>query len=291
MIHTLKFFVGNNASFRSGWIFPLLAGLSSLLLVASCSTMMDRTERLTPKKITEITNIATDFIPQKAVWSGFAKTLYVMEANSSYIHIYKDKKRINTIGGLGFADDNFNKLTDITVSTQGNLLALDSFQKKIKKFDSDGQWLENFTIPNISDPSLLAVTREGSVYIFDRTQSEIVILEHDLKTISYRFGRFQFRNPTQLSHARGQVLVYDSGTDQTLFFDTFGNFDQSKEGFWQTDSYNQQYLLEINRVYHPRSNQSFAATRLPWRSFLIAGNSLILLSAKSAAVYEIKYER
>ena len=256
-----------------------------------CSYTNDRIDRFTPTETVEIATFDLDFSPGKVVWSHFDRTAYVTDMSTNTIHVFKEGRKVNILGGLGFNDDSFSRLADITLSIHGQLLALDSFQKKIKLFDRDGRWMENFSLKNVNDPSLITANREGYVFIFDRSQNEIVLLDKDLKTVNQRIGRFQYQSPALLSSNSNNLVLYDKVDRKTYFFDSFGNFDQTKLGYWQTDSYSHHYQLELNRVYHPRSNQFFAISAQPWKSFLIAGNSLILVSNKRVLVCEMRYVR
>ena len=86
-----------------------------ILFLAGCSTIEMQTDR-TPERIIIIHKIQTDFIPQKCLYSSINKTAFVSEKETDIIHIYKNGKKVNTIGGLGFTSSSFNKLADITLS-------------------------------------------------------------------------------------------------------------------------------------------------------------------------------
>ncbi len=100
-----------------------------LFLLFGCSSVELQTDH-SPLQLNIIQKINLGFIPAKCVYSSTERTTFILEENTNYIHIYRNGKKINTIGGLGFENTNFNDLSDITISPDGKLLVLDSFQKK-----------------------------------------------------------------------------------------------------------------------------------------------------------------
>jgi hypothetical protein len=232
-----------------------------------------------------------------------------MGSETNLIQLYKGNNQVNTIGGLGFGESNFNRLTDITVSPHGRLLALDSFQKTIKKFDSDGMWLENYPLRSLNEPLLFDVSHDGMVFIYDRTSNEIVIYDEKLEYIEYRFGKFLLRDPIQLNCTFQHLSVYDKSSDKTYIFDLLGDLQETLNGFWQIDRYTNRYRLTGNMItvftkdHWEKSKQQLRdktdlqpdsiilLSAKPWNSFSVSRGVIKAIADRELLISEIVYER
>ncbi len=253
-------------------IFRLLIFL--VLLLAGCSTIEMQTYKV-PVEINIFQKIQTDFIPQKCLYSSINKTAFVLEKETDMIHIYRNGEKINTIGGLGFTSSSFNKLSDITLSPDGNLLALDSFQKKIKKFDIDGKLIAELNLNNFIEPALFAVGVDETYYIFDNASKEIIITRTFNESNWYTFGKFQFNDPCKISLGKNEITAYDKKKNSTIIFGILGRFQNEVNGNIQIDK-QQQYILKDYYVYHPKSESKFAISTNKWNDFSIEDNVILL---------------
>ncbi|MBW6516096.1 MAG: hypothetical protein K0B81_05705 [Candidatus Cloacimonetes bacterium] len=281
---------------RTNRQFLIIATISLLSLILTlgswgCSYSADRQIRRIPQEMREILTLSLPFTPVKIAYSSLDNSLYVMEPETNMIRIYRDGKYINAVGGLGFSDSNFNRLSDITVSPHGRLLALDSFQKQIKRFDSNGMWIENFHLKNIGEPVLFDVSHDGMVFVYDRTSNEIVILDEKMENIVYRFGKFVFREPVQLHSTFTHVTVYDRSLNTTFIFDNFGKLTEELSGYWQIDRFNNKYRLDVNKISHPATNKEFLLYHKPWSSFYVKSGIIGLITDREIKISEMTYER
>ena len=259
-----------------------------ILFLTACSTIEMQYYRI-PEEINIIQKIKTDFIPEKCLYSSINKTAFILEKEANIIHIYKNGKKINTIGGLGFTSTSFNKLADITLSPDGNLLALDSFQKKVKKFDTDGRWITEFDLKNTNSPTLFDISVDETFYIYDENLKEIIVEKNFDSNNYFTFGKFQFKNPSLLTLTRNFIIVYDKGKKTSLIFDTLGKFIEEKDGKIQYDNL-EEYKLEINDITNIKSNKKFAISVNHWNNFLIKNNFCIILSDSEIWITKLLYE-
>ncbi|MCB5231223.1 MAG: hypothetical protein WCX83_01945 [Candidatus Cloacimonas sp.] len=257
----------------------------------ACSVNTELRVKRHPVDTKEVQSIHLPFRPEKIACSKLDNRLYVWEAGSNQIHLYQDSKRINTIGGLGFGESNFTKLSDITTTFNGRLLALDSFQKKIKKFDSSGMHLETFALNELNNPTLFDISRDGALYIYDATTNEVVIYDDSFKEIIYRFGKFQFVEPSSISVTRYNVTIYDKKTDTTYIHNSFGKLEEKLEGYWQVDNYLQKYQLSNGIIKHNETSKNLQTSATPKRSFFIKDNLIMSISEREATLSEIIYEK
>lgn len=211
-----------------------------------------------------------------------------MEKKTNKIHIFKDGKQINIIGGLGFEKNNFSKLADITLSPDGNLLALDSFQKTIKKFDSTGKWIAELSLENISEPTLFDISIDETLYVFDNNSDEIYIASSFDESSLYSFGKFYLTNPTKLILDKNNLIVSDG--NKTLIFDTFGQFVDELNGNFQFDRF-QMYELKENFIEHKKSGKKFAISPNLWKDFMVQDNYCFLISDNEVWIFSIIYEK
>ena len=245
-----------------------------ILFLTSCSTIEMQSYR-TPESIIVIQKIQTDFIPKKCLYSSISKTAFILEDESNIIHIYKNGKKINTIGGLGFTSLSFNKLADITLSPDGNLLALDSFQKKIKKFDIDGKLITEFNLNGFVEPTLFMVALDETYYIYDNASKEIIITRTFDESDWYTFGKFQLGNPSKINLGKNEITVYDEQKNVTIIFGILGQFQNEIDGNIQIEK-QQQYILKEYFIYYPKSDSKFAISTNKWNDFSIEDNVILL---------------
>ena len=257
-----------------------------ILFLSACSTIEMQTYR-TPENINIIQKIQTDFIPQKCLYSSINKTAFVLEKEADIIHIYKNGKETNTIGGLGFTSSSFNKLADITLSPDGNLLALDSFQKKIKKFDIDGKLIAELNLSNFIEPALFAVAVDETYYIYDNATKEMVITRTFNESDWYTFGKFQLNKPSKISLGKNEITIYDEQKNTTIIFGILGRFQNEIDDNIQIEKQHQ-YILKDYFIYHPKSESKFAISINKWNDFSIEDN-VILLSDNEIWIGKLTY--
>ena len=109
-----------------------------ILIIWGC-TNLEFSRQYQPQEFQVLQEFDLDFVPDKCIYLDVDNILFALQKNSNQIYIFRDGAQINIIGGIGSEAAKFNQLCDIALSPDGKLLALDSFQKKIKKFDKDGK--------------------------------------------------------------------------------------------------------------------------------------------------------
>lgn len=259
--------------------------LITCLLVGSCSFIQ---QRYLPRDFIELQTISTSYKPDKALYLPERKILFVMEKVNSQIYVYKNWQLINIIGGLGFASNEFNRLNDIAISPDGSLLTLDSFQKKIKKFDPEGNWITEIDLEFMMQPLLFAVAGDETFYIYDGKTGEIVSYKGELAE-NYHFGRFDLEEPLQISLSR-DLLVLPQSAGTTRIFDTLGQFLDEYDDFIQIDM-NNYFILHDYYIEVVDTAQKIATSVKPWRSMLIQNNYITVLNEYGIKIIRIVYER
>lgn len=257
-----------------------------LLLLLSCSFLETGSSR-NIRSIRIIRSINTSFSPRDCCYSPLHNTVFVLENASNYIHIYSSTGEKNKIGGLGYGNTHFNRLTDITLSPDANLLALDSFKRVIKKFDRQGSWIIDIELKNYARPTFFAVSNDGTYFIYDAQKNE-VISTADFSSY-YNFGKFQLAEPDRINLVRDKLHIYERKEDKSLVFSTLGQFEEERSG-------NVQFLggqaLKLERYYLSSQDgeDKFAINPNGWKDFIVEQGYIYLLAEDKVVIAEPVYE-
>ncbi|MFC1898540.1 hypothetical protein ACFLYJ_03100 [Candidatus Cloacimonadota bacterium] len=265
-----------------------LFALLCLILLISCSSV-EQQNIYKPVRFEIIQEIQTKFTPNKCLYSFVNKTVFALNKESSEIHIFKGGKKINTIGGIGFEQTNFTKLSDITLAPDGSLLAMDSFEKTIKKFDTEGKFITSIYLTDFSEPTLFAVASDETFYIYDSDRNEIITFSRLNEYDTFTFGRFQFTKPDNLQLAGNLLIINEIALNHTLVFSTFGQLEQELDGYYQIER-NQKYLLQSNYISPENSEEKYAVSIKGWKYFSQNDSYTILTSKEKILVGKFVYE-
>ncbi|HPR17665.1 MAG TPA: hypothetical protein PLD62_05415 [Candidatus Cloacimonadota bacterium] len=265
------------------FILPLL-----LLLFSGCSNVVSQSNYV-PAGFVTIREIPLSFIPQKCLYSSSQKTTFVWQKDSNLIHIFQNGIKINSIGGMGTGQTNFNNLSDIALAPDGSLLALDSFARKIKKFDTQGGFIAQFSLNNFDEPLLFDIALDETFYIYDNRSREIVATSLYGQQEYYRFGNFQLKTPSNLILSGNNLVVNDRTNDQTLVFDSLGQFLFSRNGYFQFQN-GQWFLLQPYFLESEKSAAHFCQSLEKWDSFILQNGFCVVQSPQKVLIGKIQYE-
>ena len=257
-----------------------------ILFAVSCSNL-EIIRTYTPVDFQTIQEIDLDFIPVKSIYSSFDNTLYVWQKDSNLIHIYKAGKKINTIGRMGSDQSNFSQLSDITLSPDDKLLALDSFQKKIKKFDREGKYITSFNLTDFSEPKLFDVAVDETFYIYDEFLNEIVVTRDFNEKNWFNFENHELDKPQNLCVTMNQIVL--SAEDSTVIFNTLGQLENNFQDFCQIDK-GVLFSLHDNHIQYENSDIKFAQTVDHWHNILIKNGIVLLTGEKRILIGKFIYE-
>lgn len=195
------------------------------LLLAACSG-----NRFSAYRAIDALELA-DYVPgtgyDKAVCDPLARVVFAMSRSSHEIHIFREGRRVNAIGGLGFDRTNFQRLSDIGVDSDGGLLALDSVQKLLRKFSPEGKVVTELSLGALHQPELFCAGADGSLYVYDAATQEIVCFSAFDASELYRFGRFQLKQPASLCCGRDFLAAYNPALNSTDVFYLLGQYKET----------------------------------------------------------------
>lgn len=259
-----------------------------LILVCSCSI----NEYQLNKPIQEIKAIKTipiNYQAKKAVYSSRYQTLFVLNEQFNEIWIYRNEELVNKIGSSGFSDNNFKKLSDLCLSNDNSLLALDSFDKKIKKFDQNGQLLSSVSLSQVRDPILLDMNESGSLFIYDDSFKEIFVFDNTNLKFLFSFAKFQFQKLDNLNVNNENVLAFDQINNKTSIFDINGRLiDEHNNQIFYDRGLNKisltNNLLQTENNKNILNNPIFSNDKI-----IVEDNSIIQISKGFIKIYELIY--
>lgn len=266
--------------------FSKFSLLFIFFLLFGCSSFEPQRKYLTVR-FEIISEIPINFTPVKCLYSFSAKTVFAWQQDTDEIHIYRDGKKNNTIGGIGFEQLNFTRLSDIALAPDGSLLTLDSFEKIIKKFDSQGKFIAAIDLADFSAPALFSVASDETFFIYDSDRNEIRNFARTNEYDAFSFGRFQLSAPSNLQLAGNRLLVNESSLSKTLIFNTFGQLEEELPGIFQIER-NCKFQLFPN--YLTAMNGNFAVSPDKWQSFLQMDGYTVLASRTKIVVGKFIYE-
>jgi hypothetical protein len=232
-----------------------------------------------------ITDFVVDRPCRKCLYATIDRTVYLIDESAGQILIYRDGKKINTIGGIGFGSGEFQRLTDIALAPDGKLLALDSFARIIKKFDNEGKYLSEVSVDFVQEPTLLAVSDLETYYLYDRNRRELV--SFTASSDPFYFGKFMVTNPTGLGCTRERLWVHDS--DRTLEFTADGQFEKESPDIRAYNALNAAVCLRANWVEQPDYPGPLSPSVSPLRSLYLTTDALVVCSSDHVFLWKVRH--
>jgi len=179
----------------------------------------------------------------KACYAFIDKTFYLMHKSENAIYIYKQGQLWNIIGGPGFGESNFRRLTDINLGADGTLYALDSSERSLKKFDRTGKYQGQVLLTGTTKPSHFAISSTGGIFIYDNYLKEIAFFDYFSLNVKYTFGKFQIESCDELYLIGDFINIYSKPSNSTTIFFVNGLYENSYQGKMLVDSYHNLYLI------------------------------------------------
>ncbi len=202
-----------------------------------------------------------------------------------------DGKKINKIGGAGFKNDNFAKLSDMVLSADGMLITLDGFGKQVKKFDGYGAWKATIKLKNTFEPKLLAIDRQNRYYIYDQQKNVILIRDDISSETVHEFGKFELNNPDKLSANHDYLIINDYEENSTLIYELNGLFDSKTEGIIALEEWNRVIEIEPNIIRIKDSPDCFAVFPEGIKTWEIDNRCLLAHDGKKIVAYKLVEKR
>lgn len=237
------------------------------------------------KKIEAIFDKRFDYEPIK-VLSSINNT--IVTASKNHIYIYKDNKLVNKLGGIGFSNDNFSKISDFLITSTQNIAVLDGLQRQIKIFDLTGNWLTNIALDTFLHPALLAISQSDVYYIYDKDRDEISVSAHPEEQIDFTFGKFEIANPTLIS-IENYYLIVNNANGSSDIFDLTGQLLTHEDKNIQINRFGK-YTLKGNFIFQDNVAKPIFLSPDTISFFKIKDNNLNVITKNRAVVLKLYYE-
>jgi|GEM_PF-2316498 len=182
------------------------------------------------------------------------RTFFILNRTENTVRIYKRGGFFNEIGGSGFANDHFRRLADICVGLDGSLYTLDNFEKVIKRFDKDGNFINQVHLKNISSPEKFAMTSFGSIYVYDSHSKEIFALDAFDMSVSFTFGKFQIDRADAFFITGDFINIFDINNKETTIYHINGLYENTFSGYIFYDTFKNLFSLSQNTFSTSREN-------------------------------------
>jgi len=153
--------------------------------------------------------------------------LYVAYGFQNEIQVFDmiEKNFLFKFGNMGSNEGEFDGPFNISASSN-QLFVADSQNNRIQIFDSDGNFINQFTtgVSSFSNPTDLKIY-QNRIFILDPNDSSIQIFDFDGKSIKNFFIGEKNSNTsfTAIDVNEDLILIVDSGNDLILIFDLDGN--------------------------------------------------------------------
>jgi len=260
-----------------------------LIICVSC-TMNGFVDKRTINKIELIDSLYVQETFDKICYSTSEKNFYLMQKLKNVIYIYNNGKFVNQIGGTGFENNSFRKLSDITLGIDNHLYALDSFDKSIKRFEKEGVYLSKVNIDNVASPEKIVFTNYGSVLLFDSHKKEFFALDPFDFSMKYSFGKFQVEEVDNLFINGNYLSVYDKLNHETTIFNINGQYDNLISDFVIMDAFNNILTFKDNNVVDFSAFEIIFRVKNKITYFSIENNLMLIASGNYIKVYRLQYE-
>ena len=263
--------------------------ISSVLIIIACSANQMSSRRIIEKLII-LDSLKTNQTVDKISYSESEKSFYLLSKKSNLIKIYKNGVFFNQLGGSGFANDNFRKLSDMTIGIDGFLYTLDSFEKSVKRFDKDGKYHNQISLSSLASPEKFAFTGSGTLYVFDSHSKEIFVLDAFDFSIKLSFGKFQVTNADLFFITGNYLNIYDKSTDETSIFNLSGMFENSFKGLSFYDTNRNLLTVKNNSLTDSRTDKQLYKSLHPVSLFNLHRNNFIIYDNHNIKVLRAIYE-
>jgi hypothetical protein len=227
----------------SGAVYLFLLASLLLILLAACSGI-ESGRKIAPVSLQVSDRLILPFSVQKALLDTRSGTLYLLEKDRPNIRLYRNGQLVNALGGFGSDRSNFQKLSDIALDSDGNLLALDEFTRLVRKYNPEGKWITDIELPGFSQPSRFCATAESDLIVYDAATKELKRISGFDGRMMFSFGRFQVESVSHISANREEIAITSETGGRTVLFSSMGMHLEDYPGQMAVDQFLNRYIFE-----------------------------------------------
>lgn len=256
------------------------------LMLVGCSQNQQRAVEILNLELSG--RLEVDFQIKDLDYNTSTKTLYLAENYKDYIWVYSDFDFLNKFGGKGNHKNSFQLLTDIEVSENGNILALDNLRKRIAIFDKNGIYKNEIPLNKYSNPTKFTLSNDDLLYLYDNDEQEVIIINMLTAQEFIRLGKYEIESP-QAIKINNNLLNVTTNKQQTDMFFGMGGFNQNYPFLTVIDNFQNTISLVDNFITINKIVKTQAIVQSPIMGMMIKYNTLIIYTQKEVLLYNIKY--
>lgn len=273
------------------YILMLGSVLAALVFILSGCASIEPGSRMSPVSLSLDNTLQLPFKAEKALLDQTSGTCYIQEQGRPFVYFYRNNVQINSIGGLGTDYSNFQKLADIALDPDGNLLALDSFAKRIRKYSPEGKWIADIELAKFNQPARFCSTPDGDFIIYDNATQELSRISGLDGSLVFTFGRFVVDSVSNITTGKDYIAVVNIAYDRTVLFSSLGQFVEEYQYQLVLDRYQNRYYYENGALKHERGDLRYP---LGWDNrevrLLAADRALIIVRDTTVVTIMPAYE-
>ena len=163
--------------------------------------------------------------------------IYVADTGNNIIRLFDRKgKYMESIGGFGFNDDQFDMPADIWARSIVNIYVSDYNNQRLQRYDRQMNFISSLVNNDALEPRFqfaelasCAVSAQNDLFVLDHQDFKVIKFNRD-GSAEHSFGQTEsdsgeLINPQQLDIWQGdKLLVSDADLPGLFVFDFFGNF-------------------------------------------------------------------
>lgn len=157
--------------------------------------------------------------------------IYIADETNNEILGFDLSGQLNhKIGGYGWDENSLNCPTDISINTGLNIVVADKSNHRLIRYDKNLNFISTLPDDNsfleLSYPTVCKISKDGTMFILQENNYEILKLEYDSESYSYIGNNvdkeFQLIEPIDISITKNQNLLILEHSGKILKYDYFG---------------------------------------------------------------------
>lgn len=259
-----------------------------LLLILTISCTQNKQTRAEITEINKIGAIAVSFNINDVGYANNSNTIYIVEEFKDYIWVYQDFNFLNKLGGKGNNRSSFQLLTDIEVAENGNLLALDNLQKRISIFDKNGIFRNSISLEKFSNPTKFTLGSDDLIYIYDKDEQEVILLNLLTSQEFMRFGKFEIDLPHAIRYGKDNLTITNPNY-HTDFYNSLGGFKENHPYLTVKDNSQNTIALHNKFIFVNGQPQTPIIIESSPKGMFLKNKDLIIYTKNEVLIYNLKY--
>lgn len=176
----------------------------------------------------------------QAVTVSVDGTIYVVDSGNNRIQLFNHRGAyLRTIGGFGFAADQFDRPLDIWAGSLINIYVADFNNRRVQRYDRDLNYISSLENNEALDRDFqfeevksCAVNSNNDLFVLENSENKIIKFNRhgqaERSFGSYESGPGELEDPQQIEISQNKfIIVSDARARAILIFDFFGTYIKS----------------------------------------------------------------